>query len=679
MQSFNSIRVRLMLAGGLLLIISLGILGGASYYYASRYLMKSVDETAQSMASDYTGRVQRQISDIVIQLEDLASTSNMKNINDQNGLKQTMGEALTRIGKLDQITFFYLNGFTIRPNGQTAQMDDREYFKKVVSTKQSYISDILISATTGKASAIICVPVMDNGVIKGVITGTYSLEKMNDLVKDIKFKETGYGFLLDEKGTVIAHGTKTEYVGKLKLTQKSVNPDVKQGNIELDDRLVNLVKASVESGEKKRGTYKSIDGVISVATLMPVDVAGGKRWTLMVTGPETEAQQEIANLKWLMLGIVAGCTILALLVVMYLSGKFAGPIIQIRDQVVRVADGDLKVRKMEYAKRKDEIGELARSFNVMVDSLRNLVDQVQNKSQHVAASSEELTASAEQSAKATDQVAASVGGIAQGTDRQVKAVGEVSSIIQQMTAGIQQVAKDANTVAGVAEKAAETAKAGGKSVDVAVKQIASIEETVMNSAQLVAKLGERSKEIGEIIDTISGIAGQTNLLALNAAIEAARAGEQGRGFAVVAEEVRRLAEQSQEAASKIANLIGEIQGDTEKAVFSMEDGTREVKIGTEVVHAAGDAFHEIMDTVNTVLDQVKDISASIQQMSGGSQQIIVAVKAIDQISNENAGQTQTVSAATEEQAATMQEIASSSQVLAKMAQDLQELISRFKL
>ena len=206
-----------------------------------------------------------------------------------------------------------------------------------------------------------------------------------------------------------------------------------------------------------------------------------------------------------------------------------------------------------------------------------------------------------------------------------------------------------------------------------------IEQTVNNSAQVVAKLGERSKEIGQIVDTISGIAGQTNLLALNAAIEAARAGEQGRGFAVVAEEVRKLAEQSQDAAKKIATLISEIQGDTDKAVLAMSEGTREVKIGTEVVTAAGYAFEEIEVMVTEVSNQVKEISAAVQQMASSSQQIVSSVKEIDELSKNAAGEAQTVSAATEEQSASMEEIASSSQSLAKMAQDLQEAVSKFRV
>lgn len=135
-----------------------------------------------------------------------------------------------------------------------------------------------------------------------------------------------------------------------------------------------------------------------------------------------------------------------------------------------------------------------------------------------------------------------------------------------------------------------------------------IDGTVTSSARVVAKLGERSKEIGQIVDTISGIAGQTNLLALNAAIEAARAGEQGRGFAEVADEVWKLAEQSQETAKKIETLIGDIQADTDTAVMAMNSGTLEVKTGAEVVNTAGAAFRGIAELINEVSSQVQGIS-----------------------------------------------------------------------
>ena len=380
-------------------------------------------------------------------------------------------------------------------------------------------------------------------------------------------------------------------------------------------------------------------------------------------------------------GAVAAAVIVAFLGI--IIGLFAArtitkPVKTMLVYVEEMAAGDFRNKERQVS-TKDEIGQLADALAKMRGNIHTLMKQVNESTEQVAASSEELTASAEQSAQAVTQVAGAINDIAQGAEKQLKAVDETSAVVEQMSAGIQQVAASANQVAGNSSQAAAMAIDGDKSVEKAVSQMANIEQTVNNSAQVVTKLGERSKEIGQIVDTISGDRRATNLLALNAAIEAARAGEQGRGFAVVAEEVRKLAEQSQDAAKQIAKLISEIQGDTDKAVVAMSEGTREVKVGTEVVTTAGRAFKEIATLVTQVSEQVKEISAAIQQMASGSQQIVSSVKEIDGLSKTALGEAQTVSAATEEQSASMEEIASSSQSLAKMAQDLQVAVSKFRV
>ena len=364
---------------------------------------------------------------------------------------------------------------------------------------------------------------------------------------------------------------------------------------------------------------------------------------------------------------------LGLVIGFVLSNSIVKPITKITE--------DMKSGKLDFealTTTNDEVGTLTREFGNMITKLRNMVLSVQTTAEQVASSSEQLTASAEQSAEAANQVAIAITEVASGAAEQLTAVNHTRSTVNRINDDIQQVTSKINKMSDSSNRTASAANDGRSTVETAISQMDKIDRAVSNSATVVIKLGERSNEIGQIVDTISGIAGQTNLLALNAAIEAARAGEQGRGFAVVAEEVRKLAEQSEESAKQIATLIGEIQVETNNAVEAMNEGTNEVKVGTGVVASAGKSFAEISTLVDEVSRQVNEILATMQQLAAGSQAIVTSVDTMEKVTKNTAGQTQTVSASTEEQSASMEEIASSSQNLARMAEQLKITIRAFQ-
>lgn len=385
---------------------------------------------------------------------------------------------------------------------------------------------------------------------------------------------------------------------------------------------------------------------------------------------------EIQSRIYMTIAAILGVVILASAgIALCISRDITSGIGELLNVCGKIAGGDL--RESVRVRGKDEIAQLGTVTNRMADNMRGLIAQIQKTSEQVAASSEELTASSEQSAQVTENIAASITEVSSMTQDQVEAVNSASGSMNTVAAGIEESSEIVHIAAEKTQEVVQTAKEGTATIDGAVRQMNSIEETVNQLAVVVAKLGERSKEIGNIVDTISGIAGQTNLLALNAAIEAARAGESGKGFAVVAEEVRKLAEQSQEAAKEIEALITEIQGDTDHAVAAMDKGTHEVKAGADVVKAAGSSFSTIYEMVDVLNQQALGMAEKLKSLAGGTRLVVTSVEKIDASSKHIAAESQSVSAATEEQSAAMEEMAASSRVLAQLAQDLTKMTGRF--
>jgi len=296
----------------------------------------------------------------------------------------------------------------------------------------------------------------------------------------------------------------------------------------------------------------------------------------------------------------------------------------------------------------------------------------------LAASSEELTASAHQSAQASEQVAQSVTTSASAVVEQQQNVGEALDLINAANNSIGLLGKTADAVSAHATKANNLATDGGGAVESSVQQIISVEKIVNDSAATVDKLGKRSQEIGQIVEAISGIAEQTNLLALNAAIEAARAGEHGRGFAVVSEEVRKLAEESQGAAQKIATLIGDIQNETTNAVDSMQKGNAAVRAGTQSVEKLRDTFEEIRVATDNVASEAKNMVRELGAVADATNKIRDNSQSISDKSAHVSREMESVSAASEEQSASGEEIASASDELARLAQGLQTSLQNFR-
>ena len=342
----------------------------------------------------------------------------------------------------------------------------------------------------------------------------------------------------------------------------------------------------------------------------------------------------------------------------------------------KIAQGDLRIHLSTDSG--DEFAQMADETNKMLENIRNMAKTIQKTAESVADASGTLTNTAEQSAHATQSVAQSITEVAEASHGQMDSAAEAKHQVHAFTRGLSDATSAIENVADDIEHTSQKAEEGNQLVVATVDQMNAIADTVVSSSEVVAKLGERSKEIGNIVEVISGISGQTNLLALNAAIEAARAGEHGHGFAVVAEEVRKLAEESQNASKQIGDLIRAIQEETEEAVTAMETGRTEAEKGRENVAATGEGFSEILAMIRRIQENAGSIKATMDDLGQRAEKIDTATGEIHEAASKVASESQTVSAATEEQAAGMEEIAASSRGLSDMAHELNTAAAKFK-
>lgn len=517
----------------------------------------------------------------------------------------------------------------------------------------------------------------------GKLTEAEAKARAADYVRELRYDEGGYFWIDTEEGVNVVLLGRTAVEGKSRLDA-------------VDPNGVHYIKEMIANGLKPGGGYTDLSFAkpgesqplpkinYTVAFKPYRWVVGTGMWVDYIDNKVAEQEKLVAdNFKSGLLQVIGYMVLIQLLVMVFavkISKKLSQPLIETTARLTTFAKGDFSIAKAsDVENRQDEFGQMARALSIVHKNMHDLIKQISNSAQHVAAAAEELTASSQQSSTVSSQVADSITKVAGSCSTQLTCVADAHHKVEEMSTDMEEIASNVVTSNEQIHAAADAANTGNSSVENAVNQMTLIESAVNSSAMVVAKLGERSKEIGSIVDTISGIAGQTNLLALNAAIEAARAGEQGRGFAVVAEEVRKLAEQSQEAAKKIATLIGEIQAETSRAVVAMSEGTEQVKLGTGVVTNAGETFMTISCLIGCIAEQSSQMEEILNNMATDTTLVVNSVQEIDKMSKNVASEAETVSAATEQQAASMHEIADASQSLAVMAQDLQEAIGKFKV
>ncbi|MCL4516431.1 MAG: methyl-accepting chemotaxis protein [Firmicutes bacterium] len=542
-------------------------------------------------------------------------------------------------------------------NGPYQTTNLAEVFQKALN--RTAIADYRYYKPSNAHASFIAAPVKDdNGEVLGVLALQISDQAINEIMEQNSgLGETGETYLV---GPDMLMRSNSRFVAGKTVGVKEI---------------VTTASREALNGETKVKVIENYRGVTALSAYAPLEIEG-LNWAIIAEIEEAEAFQAVKTMERQLVMQLLLVILVVVVLAFFFSRTIISPVKKLALAAETVAAGDLSATVQ--VKSRDEIGQLANAFQTMVSSLKDMICGVTEVSQLVASSSQRLSASGEQVGRAAQQVGSAIQQVAAGAEEQFSRVSEAVGGIKSLIEQINQVSEESAAALALGDNVIESISEGTESVASSIEQMHSIKDKVGQTALTIKVLGEKSAEVGKIINLINGIAEQTNLLALNAAIEASRAGEQGRGFAVVAEEVRKLAEESSQATDQIASLLEKMRKVINEAVATMEESTTEVEQGSRVMDGTGRVFVKIQGLAQNLLERMEVVAASARGMAAGSDKAGKAVQDISLVSEEFAGSAETVADSSDQQVKATDEIVALAKQLAGLSEQLVRSVARFK-
>lgn len=651
-----TIRTKLILTYLLVLLAPSLIIGWQTYKSASgemeSQLLNSATESVEAVNKIIDANIQSKIVDINYFAAALSSESINGEVDGE-----IAGTVKTRLNEYADLHPDVLDIYVGTSRGRSIHSSDVKLPEGYDPRKDnSYVNalkrgkGIVISPafqTVNNETAIAISSVLEDG--SGVIALNLNLEELANLT-NIKVGNEGYIFIIDNSKKFLVHPSET--IGS-------------ESSLDFIRTMFERESGSFDylyKDEAKKMTYKLNE------------LTG---WRIAGTINKGEVNQATEGIRTTAAVVIAISVLLALVLIYFNVHSILAPIRRLQKATEVISKGDLSEAIGTF--RRDEIGLLADNFEIMVSNLREMIVNVQDMTDNVSASAEELTAGTDQTTKAIEHVTIAIQEVAAGSEQQVRSVQKGMESTAATTSEVANIAEYMEQVSAMMGKTSQSASEGNDSVISVVDKINSIHTTVEELGAVIDKLNDRTGQIVGIVGIITGIARQTNLLALNASIEAARAGEQGRGFAVVASEVRKLAEESEKSASLISEQIHSINGEMKQAAETMDQAKERVSEGIMAVDTTGRSFSRIRRAVKGAAEKIEAMNTAVNTLSTEAESMEKAIVEIRSVSELAAGNTETISAAAQEQLASIEEMASSSAELSHLAEELQNLVGRFKL
>lgn len=516
---------------------------------------------------------------------------------------------------------------------RTVKRGADNWFYNLVEENNTVPYRLDIDTVDGTLKVFINYVIQLNGERVGVAGVGFTLAEMAKTVRNYTIGDSGLVFLANRDGNITVHPRGGEVAGQ---PVRSL-PGLSQAASEL------------LNGEGYRSaTVTDAAGTEYLIAANDVPQAG---WVAFAQVPKAELfadlQATLVAIAVLVIIVIA----VSLGLIWYLLRTLLRPIRRTADTMREIAEGDGDLTQRLPVEGRDEMSYLASQFNAFVEKVQNAIRRVGESTDQLASSAEELT-----------RVAALT---RDGFQRQSSETDQIASAIHEMTATVQEMSRNGAEVESAASEADQQASEGGRVVEKTIRTIEALAQEIEATESSVNELAERTKRIETVLDVIRDVTEQTNLLALNAAIEAARAGEQGRGFAVVADEVRALAQRSSESADQIRDIIDELITGTESAVERMgRSRERSDETKQEAGHA-GESLQSIQQAVSRIHDQVTSIATAAEEQGQVAEEINRNVAGIVEISTQS-GQS-------------MEQTEAASAELARLGEQLREMVSQFKV